>query len=201
MTKCEKGKIINPATGRCVKADGAIGRTLRSPAKRSATKRSATKRSASKRSASKRSASKKSSASPAKRSASKRSASKRSASKRSASKGASPKRSVSMKSPAKYTAEFFKKSNAPSDDTTFEIFVFKEGRKDGEYPQIKVKRSDTVQEVKAKITRKLGIPAREQHIYFAGKSFQDGHTLAEYNVEPDSTLHVFRNEVPKDMLW
>ena len=75
----------------------------------------------------------------------------------------------------------------PPPQQQFQLFV---KSINGKTRTLMVEPTTTVGELKRQIQEKEGIASEEQRLIFAGKNLDDTKTMADYNLQAESTVHL-----------
>ncbi len=60
----------------------------------------------------------------------------------------------------------------------------------GQTHEIEINSSNTIKEVKDKLIDKFNVQPSEQSLIFSGKKMDDDHTVQEYYIQSESTIHL-----------
>ena len=77
--------------------------------------------------------------------------------------------------------------DSDSGDTDMQIFV---KTPEGKVITLEVECSFTIKNIKAIIMNLLTIPTKQQRLLFMDQQLEDDHTLSDYNIQNESTLHL-----------
>lgn len=81
----------------------------------------------------------------------------------------------------------FKMNGGGPDGSTKQIFI---KTLQGKTLTLDVSDNDSIASIKNKIFEKEGIPIEQQRLVFNGKQLEDNQTIADYNIEENSNIHL-----------
>ena len=55
---------------------------------------------------------------------------------------------------------------------------------------LEVEKGETIEQVKAKIENKAGIPSEQQRLVYRGKPLEEAKTLEDYNITAENIIHL-----------
>ena len=61
---------------------------------------------------------------------------------------------------------------------------------------VEVEKTDSIQRVKERIHDKEGVPVGQQKLIFAGRQLEDDHTISDYHIQKESTVHLILKPTP-----
>jgi ubiquitin len=97
-------------------------------------------------------------------------------------------------------SEAFDKQNQPNQNMIVPVKQITITPFIGDPFTLEVEPSDRIEDVKAKIRDKENIPPGPKTLFFGSRLLEDGHTLQDYSIQNDSTLHLYLRRVSMQII-